>query len=76
MSKENIKLKEWLEITPYFENYMKKNKKKLKKKIRKGKIIQRFSFKNQRKRNIPSSGRRYNNKRYVSYISKKFNVYE
>ena len=36
MSKENIKLKEWLEITPYFENYMEKNKKKLKLKIRKG----------------------------------------
>ena len=36
MSKENIKLKEWLEITPYFESYMKKNKKKLKLKIRKG----------------------------------------
>ena len=36
MQKENVKLKEWLEITPYFENYMKKNKNKLKKKIRKG----------------------------------------
>ena len=36
MSKENIKLKEWLEITPYFDNYMKKNPKKLKLKIRKG----------------------------------------
>ena len=34
--KKKKKLKEWLEITPYFENYMKKNKKKLKKKIRKG----------------------------------------
>ena len=36
MQKENVKLKEWLEITPYFDNYMKKNKNKLKKKIRKG----------------------------------------
>ena len=36
MSKENAKLKEWLEITPYFDTYMKKNKKKLKLKIRKG----------------------------------------
>ena len=36
MQKENAKLKEWLKITPYFENYMKKNKKKLKLKIRKG----------------------------------------
>ena len=36
MQKENAKLKEWLEITPYFENYMNKNKKKLKLKIRKG----------------------------------------
>lgn len=36
MSKENAKLKEWLEITPFFENYMQKNKKKLKMKIRKG----------------------------------------
>lgn len=36
MQKENTKLKEWLEITPYFENYMNKNKKKLKLKIRRG----------------------------------------
>ena len=36
MSQENIKLKEWLEITPYFNNYMKKNKKELKSKIRRG----------------------------------------
>ena len=36
MQNENVKLKEWLEITPYFENYMKKNRNKLKKKIRKG----------------------------------------
>ena len=36
MQNENVKLKEWLEITPYFENYMQKNRNKLKKKIRKG----------------------------------------
>ena len=36
MSNENTKLKEWLEIMPHFDNYMKKNKKKLKLKIRKG----------------------------------------
>ena len=36
MSKENAKLKKWMKITPFFENYMKKNRKKLKSKIRKG----------------------------------------
>ena len=36
MQKENAKLKEWLKITPYFENYMTKNRNKLKLKIRKG----------------------------------------
>ena len=36
LSKENERLKKWLEIIPYFENYRKKNKKKLKRKIRKG----------------------------------------
>ena len=43
MSKENAKLKKWMKITPFFENYMKKKQKKIeiKNKERNSRFIER-----------------------------------